>query len=210
MAVIAVILAAILAGSLSQAGVLGAKPTEKPFHIPSATMIPTLMPGDFVMVRMLHDDAEKKSLTAGVIVVFKNPVEGWEQVGRIIATSGQAVIMRSGMVYVDDTPIPQEVIGEYEIQLKRTVTASLLEESLGAMSYEVLDVQPDSGPLDNVGPYRVPEGHYFVLGDNRDMSMDSRVLSKVGYVPAENIIGAASYIYKSESRLESVGKRLDR
>ena len=64
------------------------------------------------------------------------------------------------------------------------------------VTYSVLDSEP-SGPFDNVGPYKVPEGHYFMMGDNRDNSTDSRAQWGVGYVPFENLIGRAEIIFFS-------------
>ena len=71
------------------------------------------------------------------------------------------------------------------------------EETLpNGVKYTVLDSEPN-GPFDNVGPYKVPVGHYFMMGDNRDNSTDSRFLSEVGFVPFENLVGKAQVIFFS-------------
>jgi len=64
------------------------------------------------------------------------------------------------------------------------------------VKYQVLDSDPN-GPYDNTGVYKVPEGHYFMMGDNRDNSTDSRVRSAVGFVPFENFVGRAEVIFFS-------------
>lgn len=205
----------MLAASLSFAAcspndqVLGSGHSEKAFNIPSMSMMPTILPGDVVMAKLIADIEDKKFIEAGVIVVFSNPVDGYQQVGRIIATGGQTVRMSGGVVNIDGVPLRQDAVGKYELSLDRIVDAALLREFLGARSYEILDVQHEFGPLDNTSSYEVPDNHYFILGDNRDMSMDSRVKSKVGYVPAENIIGEAMYIRSSKSNSDRKGKRLD-
>ena len=88
------------------------------------------------------------------------------------------------------------------------VTYERYEETLPeGVKYQVLDRGPD-GQLDNVGPYRVPAGHYFMMGDNRDNSTDSRVPRGVGYVPFENLIGRADIIFFSAAVDEPKAFRL--
>ena len=71
--------------------------------------------------------------------------------------------------------------------------------------YEVLDASPN-GMLDNTDVYTVPEGHFFAMGDNRDQSSDSRILSQLGFIPFENLVGKAQIIFYSRDREESLWK----
>ena len=80
------------------------------------------------------------------------------------------------------------------------------EEKLSnSVVYEVLDASPN-GMLDNTDVYTVPEGYFFAMGDNRDQSSDSRILSQLGFIPFENLVGKAQIIFYSRDREESLWK----
>ncbi|MEE2999185.1 MAG: signal peptidase I, partial [Pseudomonadota bacterium] len=77
------------------------------------------------------------------------------------------------------------------------MTAQYKETLPGGVTHNILEEWGDKGPLDNTGVYRVPNGHYFAMGDNRDNSQDSRVLPEVGYIPKENLVGRAEILFFS-------------
>jgi signal peptidase I len=107
------------------------------------------------------------------------------------------------MLYIDDVPVMREPLPEFvgDDACGRGAAAKVKRwrETLpNGVNYETLDCVPD-GFYDNTNVYVVPPGHFFMLGDNRDNSTDSRVLGTVGYVPLEKLIGRASLIFFSRS-----------
>jgi len=191
----------------------------QPFTIPSASMEPNLYEGDYIIVskfsygyshhsipfspplfkgRILEKKAER-----GDIVVFKLPSDNrTDYVKRVIGLPGDRIQMKAGLLYVNDklvprqalSPVREDVGGGYVRDVAR------FEERLATgKTYVTQDFGTD-GELDNTDVFIVPEGHYFMMGDNRDNSSDSRVnpaIGGVGYVPAENLVGKAQIILLS-------------
>jgi len=133
----------------------------------------------------------------GDIVVFKYPVDNsTDYIKRLIGLPGDRIQMKDGVLYINDQPVPKvkaedyvENSGGQERHIQR------YKETLpNGVSYFVLD-RDMNGSLDDTQVYVVPEGHYFMMGDNRDNSADSRV--DVGYVPFENFVGKAQIIFFS-------------
>ena len=132
--------------------------------------------------------------------MFKLPRDNsTDYIKRVIGLPGDEVQMREGVLYINGQAIPKVPAGEFltEEDGAPPQRIPVFEETLpNGVKYKVLDSEPD-GPYDNTAPYKVPEGHYFMMGDNRDNSTDSRVRGAVGYVPLENFIGRAEIIFFS-------------
>ncbi|MSP82143.1 MAG: signal peptidase I [Alphaproteobacteria bacterium] len=186
----------------------------EPFNIPSGSMIPTLLVGDYLFVskysygysrysfpfglklfsgRVLEDGVER-----GDIVVFKKPTDNaTDYIKRIVGLPGDRLLVRGGVLYVNDQEVKRELIGTWVDEGGYGSPAQLLRETLpGGKTYAVLDFGPNQR-LDDTLEYVVPPGHYFGMGDNRDNSTDSRVLDEVGYIPAENLVGRAEFLFFS-------------
>jgi len=187
----------------------------QPFTIPSASMEPNLYQGDYIVVSkyaygwsrhsipfsppLFHGRLFGRTPERGDIVVFKLPRDGHtDYIKRIIGLPGDRVQVRGGVVYIDGERVPRARI------------ASVKEDSGYGFSRDVMRYREtlpegrkirvnDYGPgaaLDDTDTFVVPEDHYFVMGDNRDNSLDSRLpeAEGVGFVPAENLVGRAEFI----------------
>jgi signal peptidase I len=179
----------------------------QPFSSPSGSMVPTLFEGDTFFVSKSAFGYSRHSFPFGIvsfegrilpampvrgdIVVFKFG-DGLDYVKRVIGMPGETIQMKNGVVFIDGIAVVQEPTGEH-FQDEEYADAQILIERLpNGVSYKILDIEPDSA-LDNTREYQVPEGHFFVLGDNRDNSSDSRV--SVGFVPLESLVGRADRIF---------------
>lgn len=188
----------------------------QPFNIPSGSMKETLLIGDYLFVSKLSYGYSKYSFPfspdlfsgrifaaepkRGDVAVFKLPRDNsTDYIKRVIGLPGDEVQMREGVLYINGQAIPKVPAGEFLTEEDGAPPRRIpvFEETLpNGVKYKVLDSEPD-GPYDNTAPYKVPEGHYFMMGDNRDNSTDSRVRGAVGYVPLENFIGRAEIIFFS-------------
>jgi signal peptidase I len=189
----------------------------QPFHIPSESMMPTLLVGDSLFVSKYSYGYSRYSLPfspplfsgrilaveprRGDIVVFRLPTDDTQDlIKRVIGLPGDRIQMIGGLLHINGTPVARERLDDFidtEETPGRTTRYRRWRETLpNGVSHTTLDLM-DNGPLDDTPVYRVPPGHYFMMGDNRDDSTDSRVLDAVGYVPVENIVGRAEIIYFS-------------
>lgn len=191
----------------------------QPFNIPSGSMKETLLVGDYLFVSKLSYGYSKHSFPLGIswfdgrvfaaapkpgdVAVFKLPKDNsTDYIKRVIGVPGDEISVRQGVVYLNGKAIPRERKGFFETREDGgpIVRIPMFEETLpNGVKYKVLDREAN-GPWDNVGPYIVPAGHYFMMGDNRDNSTDSRVplsMGGVGPVPHENFVGRAEIIFFS-------------
>ena len=188
----------------------------QPFSIPTASMQSSMMIGDYFLASKFAWGYGQYSFPFGIvpmqgrvfgglpergdIAVFHNAPTGDEYVKRVIGLPGDTIQMIDGILNINGTPVEREVIsqGTDKDSTGYTVPVTLYRETLpNGVSHTIQEIA-DNGPLDNTAEYHVPEGHYFMMGDNRDRSQDSRVLSAVGYVPVGNLIG------KAEARFFSI------
>jgi signal peptidase I len=191
----------------------------EPFNIPSGSMIPTLLKGDYLFVSKFSYGYSHYSLPfsmklfsgrvfegapeRGDVAVFRLPIDdSTDYIKRIIGLPGDRIQVIGGVLYINGEAVRRERINDFVETdfLGRTRETPQYRETLSSgVSYRVLDRQPN-GSLDNTPVYAVPEGHYFAMGDNRDNSVDSRVSAErmgVGFIPAVNLIGRAERLFFS-------------
>jgi signal peptidase I len=141
----------------------------------------------------------------GDVVVFRLPRDDTtDYIKRAIGLPGDRIRVKDGLLYINDKPVERErlsdFVGEDPCGSAAVARVKRWKETLpNGVSYETLDCV-DNGFYDNTIIYTVPPQHYFMMGDNRDNSTDSRVLSQVGYIPFENLIGRARMMFLLASR----------
>lgn len=175
----------------------------EPFRIPSGSMIPTLHIGDFILVNkfsygfrmpVFHQQLIPVSQPErGDVMVFRFPDDPAKDfIKRLIGLPGDTISYQGKQLLVNGVPMRQETSGYYSADAAgRAIIAEERIEYLGEVEHKIL-VNP-ARPFDN-GEFTVPQGHYFVMGDNRDGSDDSR---RWGFVPERNLVGKAFLIWMS-------------
>ncbi len=183
----------------------------QPFNIPSGSMRPNLLVGDFLIVSKFEYGYSKASLVypftrlpmegrlfgsdpeRGDVVVFKNKRDrNRDYIKRVIGMPGDKVQTINGTVYINGQLVEREFISEETVRCDAfSGRAKTYRETLpNGVSYMIQECYGNSARLDNIGPFTVPAGHFFMMGDNRDNSQDSRT-SSVSYVAADQIVGKA-------------------
>jgi len=192
----------------------------QPFNIPAASMVPTLLVGDYLFVskyaygythyslpfspRLFSGRIFGSAPLRGDVVVFRSPKnDSDDYIKRVVGLPGERIQVKQGLLYINGMPVARQRLtdfaGEEPCGLNPNAGTKRWRETLpNGVSYETLDCV-DNGFYDNTNVYTVPAGHFFMMGDNRDNSTDSRVLSSMGYVPLENIVGRAGLIFFSRS-----------
>ncbi len=193
----------------------------EPFHIPSGSMKPGLLEGDFILVSKFsygygrytipfgiplikNRIFDRKKPKRGEVIVFRLPSNPRiNYIKRLIGLPGDKIKVEGGILYINDEKIDRKYIGEYydkknsedylEYEEKLTDKKDIkILQSKFKNSFEFKNIK------DGDGEFFVPEDHYFFMGDNRDNSLDSRFI-ETGYIPYKNIVGKANIIFFSEN-----------
>ncbi|MCP8938373.1 signal peptidase I [Alsobacter sp. SYSU M60028] len=192
----------------------------QPFNIPSGSLIPTLLIGDYLFVSKYSYGYSRYSFPYGPaifsgriwaaepkrgdIVVFKLPRDNaTDYIKRVIGLPNDRIQMIDGILHINGEPVKKERLGQQEVPAGAGYRdrATFYRETLpNGVSYTIQELDMFGNRLGrNTAVYAVPAGHFFMMGDNRDNSLDSRDMSSqgVGYVPFENLIGRAEIIFFS-------------
>lgn len=176
----------------------------EPFKIPSGSMIPTLLVGDFILVNkyaygLRLPVLNKKFVSIGKpergdVIVFRKPGdEGVSFIKRLVGLPGDTISYRDKQLFINGESIEKQEAGRYTSQDVKCATprrdAVRYSEKLGEVSHDIL-LHESSGSRN--GQWEVPDGQYFAMGDNRDRSNDSR---EWGFIPEENLMGRAVGIW---------------
>ena len=189
----------------------------EPFNIPSSSMVPSLLIGDYLFVSkysygysrhsmpfspaLFHGRIFERVPERGDVAVFKLPSNpSVDYIKRVIGLPGDRIQVKDGILNVNGVPVGRKQVDDF---IERTLLGAMIrspqyEETLpGGKTHRIIEASGDKGPHDNTQEYVVPPLHYFMMGDNRDNSKDSRFLQDVGYVPAENLVGRAEILFFS-------------
>ncbi len=192
----------------------------EPFNIPSGSMLPTLLVGDYLFVEKYSYGYSKYSFPGdlirfdgrimesqpkrGDVAVFRQPKHPEiDYIKRLIGLPGDKIQMKEGRLYINGTIVERDFKDSenYKDDDIYSVYSKYIETLPNGVKHYIYELS-DDGPLDNTPEYTVPPGMYLAMGDNRDQSQDSRVMDQVGFVPAENLIGRAAFIFYSTEGLQ--------
>ena len=187
------------------------------YRIPSGSMYPTNHVGDFLFVNKFCYGYTKYSLLfspnifsgriffhppeRGDVIVFRLPRDtSTDYIKRLVGLPGDRLQVKEGVLHINGDPVQLEQIGDFDLK-ENGVTRKIkqfVETLPNGVRHKILKSDAfGQGRMDNTVEYTVPPKHYFMMGDNRDNSVDSRYISEVGFVPEENLIGRAEVTYFS-------------
>lgn len=189
----------------------------EPFRIPSGSMYPTLKVGDYLFVSKFSYGYSRFSFPAslplfdgriwysepkrGDVVVFRFPKNNKiDYIKRIIGLPGDKIQVKEGLLYINDEPVERKAKEKYVIDeyVKLPEYYQMYEETLpNGVKHNILEISDKERIVDNTEVFEVPQDSFFVMGDNRDRSDDSRI--SVGFVPKENLIGKARFLFFSHN-----------
>src|SRR3546814_263759 len=195
----------------------------EPFNIPSGSMIPTLLVGDYLFVSKMSYGYSRHSLPfslplipgrvlysapeRGDVVVFKLPSDNkTDYIKRIIGLPGDTIQVVGGILHINGEAVKRRQVENFrdEDRYGRPADVKQYVETLpNGVEHRILEISDDQ-PNDDTGVYRVPEGHFFAMGDNRDNSVDSR-FARVGFIPKDNLVGRAEVVLRPEESVEGKG-----
>ena len=188
----------------------------EPFNIPSGSMKPNLLVGDFIFVSKWSYGYSRHSLPfslpilpskriflkkpeRGDVVVFKTPFDNkTDYIKRVIGLSGDTIQIINGEIILNKKLIYRKKENDF-IDIDKSGNQQrvrMYKEYFKNKDVYILDLM-DNGIVDNTKIFQVPQEHFFVMGDNRDNSQDSRFLNTVGYIPYKNLVGRAEFIFFS-------------
>ena len=194
------------------------------FYIPSGSMMPTLLAGDYILVNKFNYGIRlpilNNTLVAlntpnrGDVIVFHYPPDtSIDYIKRVIGLPGDRIKYIDKALYINDAPVDYALVGDYEYVMTglNMMTAKQYREQLGDVSHDILihdlignyDSDSLGAKLANGEEIIVPTGQYFAMGDNRDNSSDGRVW---GFVPDKNLVGKAFFIWMNFSQLNRIGR----
>jgi len=186
----------------------------EPFNIPSGSMIPTLMVGDYLFVSKYSYGYSRYSFpfamapiaervwasepTRGDVAVFRLPSKpSVDYIKRVVGLPGDRIQVTGGILHINGVAAQRRLIGNGNIAAgDRAMLAKRYEEIFPDGHSHIIQELNDSQLFDNTEEFIVPPGHYFMMGDNRDNSRDSRSTT-VGFVPFRNFVGRAEFLFFS-------------
>lgn len=191
----------------------------EPFNIPSESMVPTLLEGDYIFVSKfsygygpysfplvampIQDRWLGQTPQRGEVLVFRNEKDvdasgrPKDYVKRLIGMPGDRIQVQDGLLYINDIPVIRERVADFIHPDRGNAIPQYIETLPNGVQHPILEQYGDHGGFDNTPVYEVPEGHYFMMGDHRDNSNDSRNPLVVGFVPEANLIGRVEVIFFS-------------
>ena len=190
----------------------------EPFSIPSGSMIPTLLVGDYLFVSKYAYGYSRFSLPLGLplfdgrimadapergdVAVFKLPADdSTDYIKRVIGLPGDRIQVVDGILHINGEPVERDKVRETTVG---QASVTVYRETLPNGESHLIRERGDDNFFDDTPVYEVPEGHYFMMGDNRDSSQDSRALQRVGYIPFDNLVGRAEVVFFSHDGSASI------